>query len=126
MTDLQLQQHCAEAVGYANVRWEEVEEVDIDSRSYYLLEALCGDKDGHRRFIPPFPASRDSCAELESTLTSAADQLAYYRALVDGLDRNPDGSHRFGACVYWETTTATARQRCLAFLRVRRPELFRT
>lgn len=57
--------------------------------------------------VPNYPASLDACAEFEATLT---DDEAF---LYNGWLMTPG---RY-------TWQATATQRCLAFLRVRRPEL---
>jgi hypothetical protein len=54
--------------------------------------------------------------EAEKVLTTI-QRLHFYQNLCDMFDRNPDGSHRYGAVTYWEATHATAAQRAEAFLK---------
>lgn len=68
--------------------------------------------------LPDYLNNLNAIVEATTTLlTCPSQQLLFYQTLVDILDRNPDGSRRFGACLYWETTNATAAQRVEALLR---------
>lgn len=121
MTDEQIRLACAEECHWREAFPGHGQPHPETRRGGILLPYKWVNEVTHERMyvLPDYLNSRDTCAEFEATLKHPADQLAYYRALVDMIEAKP------GACVYWETTTATPRQRCLAFLRVKRPELFR-
>lgn len=70
-------------------------------------------KDYNYWIIPNWPESLDACHEMEATLTDDEYHTGYKQTLatIVGLS----GSMRM--------PSATALQRCLAFLRVKRPEM---
>lgn len=73
--------------------------------------------EGGAAMIPDYAGDLNAMHELESTLSNH-EKLLYYQELVDIFDRNPDGSHRFGSVVYWETLHASAVKRAQAYLTI--------
>ena len=66
--------------------------------------------------VPDYLNDLNVMHEAEKSL-SIIQRLRYYQELIDIFDRHPDGSHRYGACIYWESVHATASQRAEAFLK---------
>lgn len=74
--------------------------------------------DQMRKGLPDYLNDLNAIVEATTTLfTCPSQQLLFYQTLIHILDRNPDDSHRFGACLYWEIINATAAQRVEALLR---------
>lgn len=71
---------------------------------------------GQKEQIPDYLDDLNAMHEAEETLDTI-QHLMFYQEMVHILDTNEDGSHRYGACLYWETMHATASQRCEAFLK---------
>lgn len=68
--------------------------------------------------IPDYLNDLNAMHEAEKTIENNPSLvLKYYQTLSDMIDRKPDGSQRFGACLYWESLHASAKMRAEAFLR---------
>ena len=67
-------------------------------------------------FIPDYFNDLNAMHEVEKRLT-IPEQLRFYQELCHILETNPDGTHKFGVCMYWETIHANAAQKAEAFLK---------
>jgi hypothetical protein len=103
----------AEACGYSDVRMQEWESVDIESRSIAFGIELQGTLNGERKFVPDYLNDLNAMHGAENTLTPAqcityAEWLACYKCMA--VDQPITGPKSF----MWG---ATAAQRAEAFLR---------
>jgi hypothetical protein len=110
----------AEACGYADVRMQEWESVDIESRSIAFGIELQGTLNGERKFVPDYLGDLNAMHEAEKVLPDMAsdddgrDQLGYMETLADTLVAKWSSNN---SADMWLITHATAAQRAEAFLR---------
>jgi hypothetical protein len=98
----------AEACGFTDVRMEEWENVDIESRSIAYGTELQGTLNGERKFVPDYLNDLDAMHEAEGSLSDPAKRT-YINALVLVVNESEWSK--------WPTAHATAAQRAEAFLR---------
>lgn len=68
--------------------------------------------------VPDYVNDLNAMHEAEKTIENNPSLvLKYYQTLTDMIDRNPDGTQKFGACLYWDSLHASAKMRAEAFLR---------
>jgi hypothetical protein len=127
MTDNEIRIAVAEAIGWTDIHEETIEYANVESRSIDLWTVLAGiTYEGKRRAIRNYPTDLNACAEFEETL-SPDDQVKYVEALEqiirdaeNLLCSDPIGTkwpfNHFGRFAF---ATASARQRCTAFLRTK-------
>jgi hypothetical protein len=105
----------AEYCGYKNIK-------HIDAPDCLMADGVWADNPKHpphvipRIKVPDYIKDLNAMHKAENVLT-IPQQLAYFQNLSQILETNPDGTHKFGVCMYWETTHANASQRAETFLR---------
>jgi hypothetical protein len=110
----------AEACGYSDVRMQEWDSVDIESRSIASGIELQGTLNGERKFVPDYFGDLNAMHEAEKVLPDMAsdddgrDQLGYMETLADTLLAKWSSNN---SADMWLITHATAAQRAEAFLR---------
>jgi hypothetical protein len=113
MTPDEMRVRIAELLGFTNVhrlnKWKE--------GTPHSDGTLVGDRDGlTKRPLQNYDTSLDACAEFEATLTD--DEHFEFRSALYDLAMKEDASHTIQDCAR-QTVSATALQRCEAFLRVK-------
>lgn len=68
---------------------------------------------------PKFSTSRDACATFEETITEKVEQSAYAEKVIQAVNEQRHGEHRFIGASDFDRITATPRERCIAFLRMK-------
>ena len=94
----------AEACGWTDIRMEEGQDVDIESREIYPWHTLRGTFNDERRHVIWYDQSLDAMHTAEKVLTVPQKRL-YFFTLKEACEPS---------CEYWR---ATAAQRAEAFLR---------
>jgi hypothetical protein len=105
----------AEACGYSDVRIQEWDSVDIESRSIASGIELQGTLNGERKFVPDYFGDLNAMHEAEKVL-NPDQQKQFIEYLIEG-----ETHHEYCTEMLWDSSWlaahATAAQRAEAFLR---------
>lgn len=115
LTDEQLNSMVAEAMGWRNPRPGYPVGHKLYDPSVIYMDGPNGELSRPSRFS----TSLDACTTFEATITSKVLQAQYAEEVVQRVNYERDGQHRFIGASDFHRITATPRQRCIAFLRMK-------
>jgi hypothetical protein len=85
-----------------------------------IKTGMCDESGDWQQHAPNYYANLNNCAEFEASLTTLSGKNAYINKLQDILDSIAEDKLRDIIVVDFDFCTATAAQRCEAYLRLKR------
>jgi hypothetical protein len=118
LTDEEIRIKVAEAMGWTNITAFHFEDV-VTGKPKILHKGDCPALEIEDQWLPNYPESLDACAEFEKTLTDEEQQEYFYQLNEEVGLVSPRSPAWLLEWSVFKLVTATARQRCLAYLKTK-------